>query len=112
MVRPTKFEIQCAAYGSTVTLSIRGELDMQTVQTLSRRVADSLTGEVTDLTLNLHDLAFMDSTGLKFLIEINDRSQQEGWRLKLVAPEHEGAVLVLRATGADIALPFQRDSDA
>jgi anti-anti-sigma regulatory factor len=48
----------------------------------------------------------MDSSGLKLLIDLSDRSQQQSWRLTLKPPRHESAALVLRATGADIALPF------
>lgn len=52
----------------------------------------------------------MDSSGLKALIDLHDRSRAEAWKLKMVAPEHEAAALVLRATGADKALPFAETS--
>jgi hypothetical protein len=48
----------------------------------------------------------MDSTGLRLLIELNQRAQRESWTLTLTAPKLESAAIVLRTTGADSALPF------
>lgn len=79
---------------------------MSTAQMLSQHVEKHLSSGVTDLTLDLTDIAFMDSSGLRLLIELNHRSQQQAWRLRLTPPKHEGATLVLRATGADTRLPF------
>jgi anti-sigma B factor antagonist len=106
MARPTNFEIKDRSNGSSVTVWIAGELDMTTAQTLSEHVDEHLSGGTTELTLDLGDLSFMDSSGLRLLIELNDRSQHQAWQLTLKPPRHESAALVLRATGADSALPF------
>ncbi|HTU31941.1 MAG TPA: STAS domain-containing protein [Solirubrobacteraceae bacterium] len=107
MVRPTRFEITQKVSRSTVTLSLLGELDMSTVPQLSDRVRHQLRDGANELTLDLRELAFMDSSGLRLLIELFDDSRRDGWTLRLIAPRHEAATLVLRATGADVALPFQ-----
>jgi anti-anti-sigma factor len=111
MARPTNFEIKGGRSGSAATVSIAGELDMSTAQMLSQHVDQHLSGGVTDLTLDLREIAFMDSSGLRLLIELNNRSQQQAWRLTLTPPKHEGAALVLRATGADTRLPFAQSMD-
>ena len=107
MVRPTKFEITCRTNGPKVTLSLTGELDLSTVAQLSERVRQQLDGGADDVTLDLRELSFMDSSGLRLLIELHDLSRRDDWNLRLLAPRHEAAVLVLRATGADAALPFE-----
>jgi anti-anti-sigma factor len=112
MVRPSKFEIMNTADGARPGLSIRGELDMRTVGQLTERVGRELDNGPTELTLDLRELRFMDSSGLRMLIELDDRSRQEGWRLRLLGPEHEAAALVLRSTGADEALPFVEADEA
>lgn len=104
MVRPTKFEI---TQRDDRSLAVAGELDMNTVPQLAGLVDDQLKSDPADLTLDLRELSFMDSSGLRLLIELHDRSRTQGWRLRLIAPEHDAAMLVLRATGADTALPFQ-----
>jgi stage II sporulation protein AA (anti-sigma F factor antagonist) len=107
MARPTQFDIQQTATASTVTVSITGELDMNTAEVLSAHLDEHLAEDVTVLTLDLSGLTFMDSSGLRFLIELSDRSDAQAWELKLLAPQHDAAALVLRATGADTALPFE-----
>lgn len=106
MVRPTEFKITQRATRAGVTLKITGELDLSTGPVLEETIA-GLRHELTALTLDLSDLAFMDSTGLRLLIEIDQRAREEEWSLALIRPEQETAAAVLKATGADSALPFE-----
>lgn len=106
MVRPTEFKIRHRAAGTSVTLAVTGELDLSTGPVLAESV-ERLRREVTTLTLDLSDLTFMDSTGLRLLIEFDQQSRGEGWRLVLIRPERATAAAVLKATGADSALPFE-----
>ncbi len=107
MVRPTTFEITEQKKGETRVLSVIGELDLGTVPTLARRVAAKLDEKPPILKLDLSDLTFMDSSGLRLLIELHDRSRRETWKLVLVRSKHERANAVFRLTGADSALPFE-----
>jgi anti-anti-sigma factor len=112
MVRPSKFEIKQTTEDAKLTLALDGELDMRTIGELSAVVAEQLAKGAHDVTIDLRQLAFMDSSGLRLLIELYDRSRREQWELKLICPEQETAALVLRATGADKALPFVKAGDA
>jgi anti-sigma B factor antagonist len=112
MVRPTKFEIKSSLEGTKATLSLEGELDMRTLEQVSDRLAEHLGAGANEVTIDLRRLAFMDSSGLRLLIELHERSRADEWQLKLVCPEQEAAVLVLRATGADKALPFVPAAEA
>ena len=109
MVRPTKFEIREQIKEPALELSVIGELDMNTVELLATQVKGRLAEGPRTLLLDLSELGFMDSSGLRFLIDIYDRSKREGWELTIVRPRSESATMVLRATGADIALPFEPD---
>jgi anti-sigma B factor antagonist len=109
MVRPADFEIAQRSEGTALFVSMSGELDMRTSSLVTTYLADNFGAGLTDLTLDLRDLSFMDSSGVRLLIELHHRSQAEAWELKLLAPKHEAAALVLRVTGADTALPFQED---
>jgi anti-anti-sigma factor len=101
---------QIAPTESDATIAVSGELDLSTIDVLVGEVDTQLERTVERLTLDLQDVAFMDSTGLRLLIELNDRAQQSGWRLRLIAPRHEAASRVLQITGADAALPFEREN--
>src|ERR1700691_5033123 len=111
MVRAAKFEINQKATESTLILSIAGELDLSTVPTLTQNIDQHLGKDLTALTLDLRDLAFMDSSGLRLLIALHDRSRRAAWQLRLIRPAHEAALLVLHTTGADVALPFEPKPD-
>jgi stage II sporulation protein AA (anti-sigma F factor antagonist) len=112
MARPTRFDITQTAAGHSLTVALSGELDLNTVEMLSEHLDSQLGGEITTVTLDLRELAFMDSSGLRLLIELNDRSKSEPWQLALLAPKAEAASVVLRVTGADARLPFEAASDA
>jgi anti-anti-sigma factor len=60
MIRPDKFEIAETRADSGTTVSVTGELDMQTTEMLRMRLTASLRGEISDLTLDLQALTFMD----------------------------------------------------
>jgi anti-sigma B factor antagonist len=109
MVRPTNFEIREHGTEPALELSVTGELDMNTVDLLARHVERNLADGPRALRLDLAQLGFMDSSGLRFLIDLYDRSRREGWELSIVRPDSEAAMMVLRATGADSALPFEPD---
>jgi anti-anti-sigma factor len=106
MVRPRKFEIRDAYERGNLTLSIAGELDLSTVPALEQRVDDHLNESVTTVSLDLSEVTFMDSSGLRLLIELNQRADREPWELSLIPSRHEPARVVLRMTGAETALPF------
>jgi anti-anti-sigma factor len=111
MVRAARFEITQKRTDSALSLSIAGELDMRTTDVLWQQLEESLASGISELTLDLTDLEFMDSTGLRLLIRLNDRSQDETWRLRLLFPKAESAALVLRVTGTDAALPFKQATE-
>jgi anti-sigma B factor antagonist len=106
MVRPIRVEIAERRDGESLTVSIEGELDIGTIPVLEQHIASQIDTAPTALTLDLGGVTFMDSSGLRMLIELHERSRREGWALSLVSPHHEAAQLVLRMTGADSALPF------
>jgi anti-anti-sigma factor len=110
MARRADLSIRDSGTEADVVLALSGELDLSTIDALTAQVDTQLQRSVDSLTLDLRDLAFMDSTGLRLLIELNDRARRGRWRLKLIGPRHEAASRVLHITGADAALPFEREA--
>jgi|SRR5580704_8303447 anti-sigma B factor antagonist len=112
MARPEKFEIRDTSVGADQRLAVEGELDLSTVPALARSVEDRQRESRKNLTLDLSAVTFMDSSGLRLLIELGERARRERWELTLVASRHEAANAVLRMTGADSALPFEQPDES
>ena len=88
-----------------VTITAHGEIDLASVGSLEtarqRALATSPTRLVIDLTL----VGFVDSSGLKFLLQTHRLSRQNGWQLELPRPA-DSTMNVFRLTGTDKRLPF------
>ena len=108
MVEPAPFEVRSEFRGGACRLTVIGELDIATTPQLEEAARATITPGVRDLTIDLGEVSFMDSSGLRLLIVLNERASAEGWVLRLLQPA--GAVLaVLALTGADKNLPFVED---
>jgi anti-anti-sigma factor len=107
MVRPIRVEVREQTDGEHQILAVEGELDLSSIPVLAQHIDGQIGGERKALTVDLSGVTFMDSSGLRLLIELDERAKREQWTLSLVAPSHESANLVLRMTGADSVLPFK-----
>jgi anti-sigma B factor antagonist len=107
MVRPARLAVRTQPDRARPTLAVDGELDLSSVPLLAQHIDSQIESDQEALTLDLSGITFMDSSGLRLLIELDERAKRDGWSLSLIAPEHHAATLVLRMTGADRALPFE-----
>jgi anti-anti-sigma factor len=101
----SNLDISVNGFGSTVEITLSGELDIASDRRLSetlKQVADDTTANVV---IDLRGVTLMDSAGLRWLITADALSQAEGFRLWIVrAP---GVVeRTLAATGMDARLPI------
>lgn len=79
-------------------LRLAGEFDLLGVETFEAAAAGSPVGS--RLSVDLRDLDFCDSSGLRCLMNLDLRGRREGWRLELVAPKPH-VRRVLRLCGFD-----------
>jgi anti-anti-sigma factor len=103
-------EIRDLIQGDRARLELIGELDLATAPRLAQAVEDLLAREVQEVTIDLRQLAFLDSSGLRELIALRDKAVTEGWRLALVRPP-QPALSVFQITRAEENLPFIEDGD-
>lgn len=99
------FEVEVTQLRAGVTLTVRGEIDIDTVRRLERAREQALADRPEWMVIDLGGVAFIDSSGLKFLLDTQARSQRESWRLELLKPA-DTAMRVFAITGADRHLPF------
>jgi anti-sigma B factor antagonist len=105
------FEIESAHDGQTGRLTLLGELDIATVPRVEEAVDAILQGGTQRLTVDLGGLGFVDSSGLRLFIVLQQRSGAEGWELALTRPQPQ-ALKVFRLSGVEEDLPFVEDASA
>ncbi len=67
----------------TLVVRFRGELDLAVVDECAAGLEEPLNGPEQDIVLDLGELTFADSTGLRFLIDTKRRVESHGKRLVL-----------------------------
>ena len=87
------------------TITIAGEIDLTTLDSLTAARERALADHPTRVRIDLSSVRFVDSVGLKFLIETQRLAQRHGWELQLLPPAEE-AMDGFRITGLDKRLPF------
>jgi anti-anti-sigma factor len=108
VIRASPFEIHSELKGDEARLTLTGELDIASVQRLEEAVQSALAQGARAVIVDLSRLAFMDSSGLRLFITLNERAGAEGWTLGLVRPPQQ-SFSVFEITGADANLPFLED---
>jgi anti-sigma B factor antagonist len=107
MVRPAQFKIeQESGSDGTCTLAISGELDLATAPRLEQEVNTAVAEGAKVVVVDLTNLSFIDSTGLRVFLRLNEQAAAAGWRLTMVRPS-EQVKTILRVTGAQGELPIQ-----
>lgn len=99
------FGLHAAKLGATYRVTLRGEFDMAAVDAVSAALEGAYGGDVEVLVVDLSQLSFLDSSGLRVLLETHDRARESGVELRLrrgVEPVQR----VFAITGLEAALPF------
>ncbi len=107
----TPFEIESAHDGKMGRLTLLGELDIATVPRVEQAVDAILADGVRRLTIDLSPVGFVDSSGLRLFVVLDQRATAEGWELGLIRPGRQ-ALTVFRVSGVEENLPFVEDASA
>lgn len=102
---PTEsFDLDERADGERSVVVLRGELDLATVDEVRARL-DELRAEGRPVVLDLDELSFMDSTGIRLVLEAVRYRERDGWRFEVT----RGSTAVQRIFAAariDDRLPY------
>lgn len=104
-----ELEIRSRNQGGWTVLEAGGELDLYTAPRLRDEVLAALEGGATRIALDLHDVGFIDSTGLGILVACLKRVREREGRLVVIAPETSPLRRLLALTGLEEALPTHTD---
>jgi anti-anti-sigma factor len=92
-------------HGAGVLIAAAGELDLVTAAELQARI-DAELGGGHAIDLDLAQVTFVDSTGLRVLVQTTQRAEQAGLSFTLLQPLPAQMRRVLQVTGLDQRLPI------
>lgn len=79
-----EFNVAEQQHGAASVLTVSGELDLRTSPELEDRLGRAFDGGAELVILDLRQIEFMDSTGLRVLLGAHQRAQETGRRFALV----------------------------
>lgn len=103
------FDVRTDRQAEALVVMPRGEMDLATVGLVREAVDREHRGE--KLVLDLRAVGFMDTSGLRCVLELNDRAAREGFELKLI-PGPEAVQRVFEVSGLAPRLPFVDEAAA
>lgn len=91
--------------GEIHTIALTGELDVATAEAVQRELERVEATDAASIVLDLSGVTFMDSTGVRLLVQAHARSREDANRLSL---RRGGPAVqrVLQLSGVDVLLPF------
>jgi anti-sigma B factor antagonist len=102
------FSARIESHGETVVVEASGDLDLSVVKTFENELRKALSDGISEVVLDLAQVTFIDSAGLRALLVIDAESRRDGIRLR-VRRELSPAVkrlFELTRTGTADRLPF------
>ena len=80
----TILELETSEEEGVVRLALRGELDLSTVSKVEAELRRAEASEPSLLVLDLSELNFLDSTGLRLIVTTDQRARESGRRVAVV----------------------------
>ncbi|HEX4718204.1 MAG TPA: STAS domain-containing protein [Thermoleophilaceae bacterium] len=106
---PGNFDVDTRRLRSGLVVVPRGEIDLATVD-LVRGAVERAKEPGDDLVLDLREVGFMDTSGLRYVLELHELASRDGFDLRVV--RGPGAVQrVFEVSGLEPRLPFVDDPD-
>ena len=100
------FAISVTRNGASTRIVPTGELDIATSPALERAIAEATADPGAELVLDLRELTFMDSTGLRALAQTNARADEDGFSLTIWRGSRQ-IERVLEISGLGALLPLE-----
>jgi anti-sigma B factor antagonist len=104
--KPGSLEVASSASDGTVTVTLRGELDLASVGALQERLTAVEQDAPSLIVLDLSDLSFIDSSGLRVLLLADGRAREDDRELVLTHSS-DAVQRVFEMTGTRDLLHFR-----
>jgi anti-sigma B factor antagonist len=81
---PTPFEVRLTPDRERLLIAPRGELDLATADRMDATLLEQLDSGFAHVVVDLRELTFIDSTGIRILWQAHRRSELDGTRLSVI----------------------------
>ena len=105
-LQPPQFSCAATRDGHHARLKPWGELDLSTVDALARVIDEAIDEGAAAVSIDLRALTFIDSTGLRCLLKLAERSRRDGFDLELT-PGSPSVMRLFELTRTRHVLPFR-----
>ena len=102
-------EIKVERYGQAANLACKGELNEDSLEVFGKEVEAQLADHVADFILDLAEVTFVDSAGLEYLLDLQDRLAGNHGQITLTNLS-ENVAKVLEITRLDKAFSIVGDT--
>jgi anti-anti-sigma factor len=107
---PQEFEVDVDSGSGRATVRVSGEFDLAATEAVENALLSVENGANSEIVLDLREVTFLDSTGLRTITSADHRARGSGRVLKVVrGPEQVQKLLYV--TGMDKILPLVDDPD-
>jgi len=104
----TTLDVTLSQAGGTPLVGLRGELDVSTAPKVEHALRQLEENGASVIVIDLRGLTFLDSSGLRLILEADGRARREDRRL-LVVPGPPEVQRVFRVTLTDARIEFIED---
>ena len=102
---PPEFRVDVAPERDVVRVCPVGELDLGTVGLVEAAIEELTAAGFTRLVLDLRGATFLDSTGIRLVLEAQRSSTRDGWSFAII-PGSDDVQRPLEVAGVASRLPF------
>ena len=101
------FAMRSERVNGSERIRMLGELDLSVIGLVDREMERAEASDASRIVLDLEELEFMDASGIRLLLHLNERSQSHGGRLRICGSCAPQVQRVLELTGVGELLPFE-----
>ena len=94
-----------------VRIVVGGEIDLANASAVERQIVDAISNQLTEVTLDLTALAYIDSAGLRVLFTLGSRLETLQIALELVVPTESPIRKMIELSGVAAAIPVRPARD-
>jgi anti-anti-sigma factor len=103
----SSFALESERQNGSHRVRLQGEMDLSVIGLVDREMRRAEASDAAKIVLDLDELEFVDAAGLRLLLQLNTRSEDNGRRLRVRRAAAPQVQRVLELTGVGSQLPFE-----